>query len=330
MTWIYAAVILAVVVLIAAGFVTSKNEYRDSAGSIRKSVERTWKPNKKMLLAILPLFLVVGGCIISIPAGHTGVIVTFGRVEDKVLTEGIHAILPYQEVVLFDNRVQKYSFQLEAFSSDIQQTEVTGSVNFTVTQSQSQNLYQRVGVNYYDTVIYPRLLEDIKLVFSRYTAEGLIGNRTLLSEESCKLIKEDLGNYAINVVSVNLENIDFTDTFTDAVEAKQVAQQNKLTTETQQEAEIVIANAEAEKKLIAARADAEKAQIAADAEAYAVKVRAEAEAEANRKLAESLTPELIQYQQIMSWDGKLPEVVGSENIFPLYQVNRGGVTQSVE
>lgn len=330
MTWIYAAVILAVVVLIAAGFVTSKNEYRDSAGSIRKSVERTWKPNKKMLLAILPLFLVVGGCIISIPAGHTGVIVTFGRVEDKVLTEGIHAILPYQEVVLFDNRVQKYSFQLEAFSSDIQQTEVTGSVNFTVTQSQSQNLYQRVGVNYYDTVIYPRLLEDIKLVFSRYTAEGLIGNRTLLSEESCKLIKEDLGNYAINVVSVNLENIDFTDTFTDAVEAKQVAQQNKLTTETQQEAEIVIANAEAEKKLIAARADAEKAQIAADAEAYAVKVRAEAEAEANRKLAESLTPELIQYQQIMNWDGKLPEVVGSENIFPLYQVNRGGVTQSVE
>lgn len=330
MTWIYAAGILAVVVLIAAGFVTSKNEYRDSAGSIRKSVERTWKPNKKMLLAILPLFLVVGGCITSIPAGHTGVIVTFGRVEDKVLTEGIHAILPYQEVVLFDNRVQKYSFQLEAFSSDIQQTEVTGSVNFTVTQSQSQNLYQRVGVNYYDTVIYPRLLEDIKLVFSRYTAEGLIGNRTLLSEESCKLIKEDLGNYAINVVSVNLENIDFTDTFTDAVEAKQVAQQNKLTTETQQEAEIVIANAEAEKKLIAAKADAEKAQIAADAEAYAVKVRAEAEAEANRKLAESLTPELIQYQQIMNWDGKLPEVVGSENIFPLYQVNRGGVTQSTE
>lgn len=330
MTWIYAAGILAVVVLIAAGFVTSKNEYRDSAGSIHKSVERTWKPNKKMLLAILPLFLVVGGCITSIPAGHTGVIVTFGRVEDKVLTEGIHAILPYQEVVLFDNRVQKYSFQLEAFSSDIQQTEVTGSVNFTVTQSQSQNLYQRVGVNYYDTVIYPRLLEDIKLVFSRYTAEGLIGNRTLLSEESCKLIKEDLGNYAINVVSVNLENIDFTDTFTDAVEAKQVAQQNKLTTETQQEAEIVIANAEAEKKLIAAKADAEKAQIAADAEAYAVKVRAEAEAEANRKLAESLTPELIQYQQIMNWDGKLPEVVGSENIFPLYQVNRGGVTQSTE
>ena len=333
MTWIYLALILAVIVFIAAGFVVEKGEYRDSSGNIRKSVDKTWKLNKKMFLAILPLFLIIGGCITSIPAGHTGVIVTFGRVEDKVLTEGIHAILPYQEVVLFDNRVQKYSFQLEAFSSDIQQTDVTGSVNFTVTQSQSQNLYQRVGVNYYDTVIYPRLLEDIKLVFSRYSAEGLIGNRTVLSEESCKLIKEDLANYAIDVVSVNIENIDFTDTFTDAVEAKQVAQQNKLTTETQQEAEIVIANAEAEKKLIAAKADSEKAKIAADAEAYAVKVKAEAEAEANRKLAESITPALIEYQQIMNWDGKLPEVVGGENIFPLYLIGKDAqntVTQSNE
>ncbi len=326
MTWIYAALVLAVVVFVATGFVGDKREYRDGAGNIRKTSSYSWRMNKKMFLALLPLLLIIGGCITSIPAGHTGVIVTFGRVEGKVLTEGIHGILPYQEVVLFDNRVQKRSFELEAFSSDIQQTNVTGSVNFTVTKSESQNLYQKVGVNYYDTVIYPRLLEDIKLVFSRYTAEGLIGNRTVLSDESCELIKKDLAAYAIEVVSVNIENIDFTDTFTDAVEAKQVAQQNKLTTETQQEAEIVVAKAEAERKVIAAQAEAERAKIAADAEAYAVKVKAEAEAEANRKLAESLTPDLIKYQEIMQWNGKLPEVVGGEDIFPIYGV--GGNSSS--
>ncbi len=326
MTWIYAAIVLAVVAFIAAGITVDKREFRDGAGNIRKTSARTWKMNKKMFLALLPLLLVIGGCITSIPAGHTGVIVTFGKVEGKVLTEGIHAILPYQEVVLFDNRVQKRSFELEAFSSDIQQTNVTGSVNFTVTKSESQNLYQNVGVNYYDTVIYPRLLEDIKLVFSRYTAEGLIGNRTVLSDESCDLIKKDLAAYAIEVVTVNIENIDFTDTFTDAVEAKQVAQQNKLTTETQQEAEIVIAKAEAERKVIAAEAEAERAKIAADAEAYAVKVKAEAEAEANRKLAESITPDLIQYQEIMNWNGELPDVVGGESVFPIYNV--GGESSS--
>lgn len=324
MTWIYAAVVLAVVVFIAAGFKSDKSEYRDASGTFHKSNNLTWKINKKMWLAILPLFITVGGCITSIPAGHTGVIVTFGKVEDKVLSEGIHAILPYQEVVLFDNRVQKSSFDVSAFSSDIQQTNVKGSINYTVDKSQSQSLYQNVGVSYYDTVIYPRLLENIKLVFSKYTAEGLIGNRTVLADEACDLIKSELAAFHIDVVSISIEDIDFTDTFTDAVEAKQVAQQNKLTTETQQEAEVIVAKAEAEKKVIAAEADAEQAKIAADAEAYATRVKAEAEAEANRKLAESITQDLINYQQITNWDGKLPTVTGGDSVFPMIDVTEQG------
>lgn len=321
MSWIYLALFLAVVVFVATGFSTEKHEYRDSDGNIRKNNTRSWKANKKMLLAILPLFLMIGSCITSIPAGHTGVIITFGRVEDKVLSEGMHVILPYQEVILFDNRVQKHSFEMEAFSSDIQQTDVTGSINFTINKSQSQSLYQSVGVSYYDTVIYPRVLEDIKLVFSKYSAEGLIGSRTQLSEESLALVKEDLATYAIDVVSVNIENIDFTDTFTDAVEAKQVAQQNKLTTETQQEASVIIAKAEAEKKVIAAQADAEQQKIAADASAYATRVQAEAEAEANQKLAASLTGNLIEYTQITKWNGELPSVTGGDNVFPVIDVS---------
>ncbi|MBQ6990920.1 MAG: prohibitin family protein, partial [Clostridia bacterium] len=180
------------------------------------------------------------------------------------------------------------------------------------------------GVSYYDTVIYPRLLENIKLVFSKYTAEGLIGNRTVLADEACDLIKSELAAFHIDVVSISIEDIDFTDTFTDAVEAKQVAQQNKLTTETQQEAEVIVAKAEAEKKVIAAEADAEQAKIAADAEAYATRVKAEAEAEANRKLAESITQDLINYQQITNWDGKLPTVTGGDSVFPMIDVTEQG------
>ena len=140
-----------------------------------------------------------------------------------------------------------------------------------------------------------------------------------------------MSRYGIQIIDVNIENIDFTDTFTDAVEAKQVAQQNKLTTQTEQEAAIIVAQAEADKKVIAANAEAETAKIAADAEAYAVKIKAEAEAEANAEIAASLTDELIDYTKIITWNGQLPQVQmsGGEGVYPVIDlpadtVNNGG------
>ena len=319
MIWVAAAVVLAVIVFIITGFKVSHKEITDKLGNTRVISSRSWKANKKSLFAILPLLLIIVGCISAIPAGHTGVLVTFGRVEDKILNEGVNFKLPYQQVIKMDNRVQKHDFEMEAFSSDIQQTSVSGSVNFTVDKTQSQFLYQNVGVNYFDTVIYPRVLESVKLVFSAYSAEGLVEKRTILSDSVEEYLVEDMRRYGIQIIDVNIENIDFTDTFTDAVEAKQVAQQNKLTTQTEQEAAIIIAQAEADKKIIAANAEAETAKIEADAEAYAVKVKAEAEAEANAEIGASLTEELIEYTKIVTWNGQLPQVQmnGGEAVYPV-------------
>lgn len=319
MVWVAAAIILAIVVFIITGFTATRKEITDKLGNPRVITTRKWKINKKSFLAILPLILILGGCVATIPAGHTGVLVTFGRVEDKVLSEGVNFKLPYQQVIRMDNRVQKRNFEMEAFSSDIQQTSISGSVNFTIDKNQSQFLYQNVGINYFDTVIYPRVLENVKLVFSAYSAEGLVEKRTILSDSVEEYLVADMQRYGIQIIEVNIENIDFTDTFTDAVEAKQVAQQNKLTTQTEQEAAIIIAQAEADKKVIAAEAEAETAKIAADAEAYAVKVKAEAEAEANDEIAASLTQELIDYTKIITWNGQLPQVQmnGGDGVYPV-------------
>ena len=54
------------------------------------------------------------------------------------------------------------------------------------------------------------------------------------------------------------------------------------------------------------------AKINADADAYATKVRSEAEAEANKKIAESLTDNLIRFNEIKNWDGKLPTYMAGE------------------
>jgi regulator of protease activity HflC (stomatin/prohibitin superfamily) len=165
----------------------------------------------------------------------------------------------------------------------------------------------RVGVNANLTEQNNKpLLENVKIVFGRYTAENLISKRDILADEILTLMKTDLESYGITVISIAIEDIDFTDSFTNAIEAKQVATQEKLRAQTVQEQANMEAEAQAERQRIAAQAEADVAKIQADAEAYATTTKATAEAEANKKINASLTQELIDYVQANNWDGKLP------------------------
>lgn len=280
-----------------------------------------WRLGAKQILSLFCLVLCLLGCIKSIPTGYTGIVTTFGRVEDEVLDAGLHLIRPTQKVVLMDNREQRTPFGVNAFSSDIQQTSVNGSVNYMIDKSTAMTLYKEVGVGYQDILIQPRILEDVKAVFSRYTAENLIASRDDLSNSIEELLQDDLDQYGIIVMSVSIEDIDFTDVFTNAVEAKQVAAQEKLTAETKQQQAIMEAEAAAERQKIAAEAAAEVQKVEADAEAYATKTKAEAEAEANRMVAESLTQELIDYQYAKAWDGQLPTTMLGDGTVPVLNVD---------
>ena len=156
------------------------------------------------------------------------------------------------------------------------------------------------------------MLEITKGVFSKYTAENLVANRQTLSESIRDGLYSELNSYGINVISLSIENIDFTDAFTDAVEAKQVAAQKKLQAEIEQAQMTMETQQQAERKRINAEAEANVAKINADADAYAVKVRSEAEAEANKLIAESLTESLLKQNEIKAWDGQLPTFVSGE------------------
>ena len=225
---------------------------------------------------------------------------------DYTLDAGFHLKSPFQVVTVMDNREQKTSYNTQAFSSDIQQVQVIGSINYNINKTTAMNLFKDVGTNYYNTLVSPRLLENLKAVFSKYTAEELISSRDRLSIETREMLSREMSGYGINIISVSIEDIDFADAFTDAVEAKQVAQQSKLKAEIEQEQATMEAQQQAERKKIAAEAEANVQKINADAEAYAIRAQAEAQAEANRQIAQSLTPELIEYTQVSSWDGKLP------------------------
>ncbi|HNX14904.1 MAG TPA: SPFH domain-containing protein [Oscillospiraceae bacterium] len=296
MSWIFLAIAVTVILFIALG-------YERDAQVLR------WRGKRKQLISLFGLLLVVFGCFSSVPTGHTGIVTTFGKVEQNTFEAGVNFKSPVQKVILMDNRNQKATVNLVCFSSDIQEVSIVYSLNYQIRKENAQDIYRTIGSNYFDTVISPRIQESVKVIVAKYKAETLVSERSKLSAEIQANLTETLSKFNIEVISTSVEDMDFTEAFTTAVEAKQVAEQNKLKAITEQEQKVLEAEAAAKQKVIAAQADAETAKIAADAGRYAK----EQEAEGNRKLQESITDELIRYKQAERWDGKLPEIYGGDD-----------------
>lgn len=284
-----------------------------SAGAV--GAERPSASGKVLGIVIIVVLaaVLVMSCFTKVPTGNTGIVTTFGKVENYTLDAGIHFKLPWQKIVKMDNRVQKQSIDLMCFSSDIQEVSMTYTINYQISKADAMTIYSSIGIYYYDTVVIPCITESVKTVTARYTAEELVGMRSELASAieddlSAKLIK-----YNIELVSTSVENMDFTDVFTEAVEAKQVAAQNKLTAQTRAEQEVIEAEAAAKVQVIQAQADADAMLAKAEAEAEATRIRAEAEAEANQKVAASLTEALIKYTYAQAWDGKYPTYYGGNS-----------------
>ena len=284
------------------------------------------KGTKALVLAlviILAALVIFFRCTVQIDTGYTAIVTTFGKVEDYTLEAGFHMKSPFQEIILMDNREQKTPFSTQAFSSDIQQVDIVGSINYAINKATAMTLFKEVGTDYFNKLVNPRMLENTKAVFSKYTAENLVSAREQLSIQIRDNLSKEMERYGISIISVSIENIDFTDAFTDAVEAKQVAAQRKLQAEIEQEQKTMETQQQAQRQKIEADAKAEVVKINADAEAYSTKVKAEAEAEANQKIAQSLTENLIRFTQVNNWNGQLPTYVsgGAAEALPVLSLN---------
>lgn len=260
---------------------------------------------------VLSVLLLLSIC--KVPTGHTGVVTSYGRVENYTYDSGIHLKAPWKKVVKMDNRVQKKSLEMSCFSSDIQEVRLVYTVNYQIDKNNAMTIYSTIGTDYFDTVMTPNISEVVKVVTARYTAENLVGNRNKLAEAIEQELADRLLDFNIELVSTSIEDMDFTDAYTNAVEAKQVAQQNKLKAQTQ-----------AEQKVVEAKANADVAREKAKGEADAKRIAAEAEAEANKKIAASLDEKVLKNKWYEKWNGKYPQVVSDSGTiieFPMKQGN---------
>ena len=276
-----------------------------------------------LFIAILIFaFSLVFGSFNLVPPGHTGVVVTLGNVSDTVLQEGLHLKIPFaQEIVQIDNRIVKLEVRTEAFSSDLQTVSTVLAVNYRITKNMSYSIYREVGSSFEDVLVIPAVNEVLKAVTAKYTASELVENRSIVSAELVNMLAEKLNVRGIYIEDLNIIDWFFSAEYITAVEARQVAEQTLIKTRTEQEQQIVIAEAEARKRIIEAEAQAESTLIAAEAEAKRIAIEAKAQADANRIIAESLSGDILSYNAIVKWDGRLPSVYTSGGgVSPIFDV----------
>ena len=282
-------------------------------------IKKGGKKGKAPLIAtiIVIAFIAAVSVIMSIkivPAGCTGVVMTFGEVSDTSLTEGLHFVIPFaQKVEIISNKIQIYETTADAVSKDLQAVSTKIAVNYRIRSEASARIFREIGIDYKDVILMPTVQEGMKSVCAKYNAEQLISQRAAVAEEIKVELEGKVSEYGIEIEKFNIVNFDFSKEFNDAIEAKQVAEQNLIKTRTEQNQEIVVAEAEAKKKVIQAEADAKNRVVAAEAEAKAIKAKADAQAEANKTISASINPSLIQYQTIEKWNGVVPKVAGSAN-----------------
>lgn len=252
-----------------------------------------WKMSKDMsvagrVLALLLGLMILANFFVVVHAGERGVLMRFGQVQDRVLDEGIHSIVPLVDSVQkLSVRVQKQVVSTEASSRDLQDVFTDVALNWHVVPDRAHLLFQQVGNSEaaIERIINPAIEEVLKAVIAQYTAEEVITRRTEVKAQIDTWLTQRLGAYHLAVDDVALVQTHFSQQFSDAVEAKQIAEQE------------------------AKRAGFLAIRAANEAEA---KVNlAKGEAEAQRLIDATLTPKLLRKQAVDKWDGKMP-VVGSD------------------
>lgn len=259
-------------------------------------MQQVQKIARKLIISVIIIAVVlfiIFNCFTIVDAGHTGVVVTLGKVNEGVLQEGLHFKIPFvQQVVKIDNRISKLEVDTEAFSKDLQTVSTTLAINYRVDTAMSYSIYKNIGADYQSVLITPAVNEVLKAITAKYTAEESVTNRSLISDGLLEGLNEKLNASGLYITDVNIINFDFSEAFITAIEEKQVAHQQLLKAETDKQTAITNAEAAAE----------------------ATRIKAEAEAEANNLIKESLNDVILRSKFYDKWDGKLPQAMGTDSI----------------
>ena len=292
-----------------------RNPFKRSSSS-----EYTTGPssNKLIIVAAVITFLVIivvmFESVVVVEAGHRGVVLYVGAVENRVLGEGIHFIIPFAEqVVPLEVRTLKFQADASAASNDLQEVQTTIALNYHISPSQANIIYQQLGADYADRIIAPTIQESVKASVAKFNAEELITKRATAKAVIAQTIANTLGARNIVVETVFITDFKFSPAFASQIESKVVAFQKYLTEQNNLLAVKVIAN----QTVVQAQATARSNVAKANGESQAIKV-------ISVQLKQS--PQYLQWLSINRWNGQLPYALSGA--VPFFQPPRTTTQQN--
>jgi prohibitin 1 len=249
-------------------------------------------------LTLLVGITLLKSVFVTVNPGQRGVLLRLGKVQDGILDEGTHPVIPFiTSVKTISVRIQKTDIETSAGTKDLQSVSTNLSLNWHIEPTKVNKVYQQIGEEQavVTQIITPALNEVLKAATPKRTAEQILTQRADLKEEIDREIKERLAVYGIHVSEVSLVNVAFSREFAKAIEAKQIAEQQAK--------------------------QAEYEALKAAKQAQAEINRAKGQAEAQRLMRQTLTPELLQKQAIEKWNGQFPEVMTGNGTMPFININ---------
>lgn len=272
------------------------------------------------VVGVLLATTVIFGSWYTVDQGERAVILRNGKIIGvadaglgfkRPIIDDIEKISMQSHNVVFDNFM--------AYSFDQQTATLRLSINYNLEPGQVEAIYtnykDRSGVE--SRVIAPKVYDEIKNIFGKYTAKEAIQNRERMVADMTNAL-QNAAKGVVHIQSVQVENIDFSDAYETSVEERMLAEvdvlkkeQEAKTAEQQAKITVTVAQAEADSALAKATAEAKAITLRGDAEAGAIKARGDALRE---------NPELIKLVQAEKWDGKLPTSMVPSGAIPFIDV----------
>jgi regulator of protease activity HflC (stomatin/prohibitin superfamily) len=268
--------------------------------------------NKLKILAGIVTFIIIvivlSQSTVVVQAGHRGVVVYLGAVENKVLGEGVHFIIPFAEqVIQLEVRTLKFQADASAASNDLQEVATVIALNYHIDPSKANIIYQQLGADYTNRIIAPTIQESVKASVAKFNAEELITKRETAKAVIAQAIRNTLSARNILVETVFITDFKFSESFASQIEQKVVAFQKYLTEQNNLRAVQVVAN---------------QTVVQAQAQARSNVARAEGESQAIKVITEQLrqSPQYLQWQSINRWNGQMPYSLGGSGATPFFQL----------
>ncbi|QSX37635.1 prohibitin family protein [Shewanella sedimentimangrovi] len=272
---------------------------------------------------LLLLFITFLGSWYTVDQGERGVLLRNGRVIGTA-EPGLGFKIPLIDtVVKISTQTHTTSYgTLQAYSRDQQPATLKASVTYSVPPDRVEEVY--ANFKSIDAMV-ARLLDrqvptQVENIFGKYTAISVVQERIKFGIDVTDAIVHAVKG-PIEITSVQIENIDFSNAYEKSVEDRMRAEvevqtqlQNLEKERVSAQIAVTQAQAQADSQLARAKAEAESIRIKGEAEASAIKSRAEALAQNSN---------LVELTKAEKWDGKLPTTVLPNGTLPFIDAMKG-------